>query len=97
MEIWFYTASKEPKEAEEELKDSEPTSKDPSLVKSRKAEKFLKQKKLRKEAKKQAKEEVHQTPQAEVLVCFYTTHCVLALLILKMKLRITKKNLVKTL
>lgn len=65
--LYYRTASKEPKEAEEELKDSEPTSKDPSLVKSRKAEKFLKQKKLRKEAKKQAKEDVHQTPQAEVL------------------------------
>lgn len=64
---------KEPKEAEDESKDGE-SIKDSALVKPTKAEKRLKFKKLRKEAKKQAKEEVQQTPQAQVLVRVFMTN-----------------------
>ncbi|GER33872.1 nucleolar complex-associated protein [Striga asiatica] len=67
MKADFLTVAKEPKENEEEAKEGESITKDPSVVKLTKAEKRAKQKKLRKEAKKQAKEEVQQTPQAEVL------------------------------
>lgn len=64
-----------------ESKEGESVSEDPALVKMTKAEKRLKQKKLRKEAKKQAKEEVEvevvQTPQDQVLVSFFSMACVL--------------------
>ncbi|KAG8379515.1 hypothetical protein BUALT_Bualt07G0096600 [Buddleja alternifolia] len=64
----YYRRAKERKETEEESKDGESISKDGALVKLTKPEKHAKLKKLRKEAKKQGKEEeVHQTPQAEVL------------------------------
>ncbi|CAA0815492.1 binding [Striga hermonthica] len=66
-QLYYRRVAKEPKENEEEAKEGESITKDPSVVKLTKAEKRAKQKKLRKEAKKQAKEEVQQTPQAEVL------------------------------
>ncbi|KAL6546976.1 hypothetical protein OROMI_022697 [Orobanche minor] len=66
-QLYYRRVAKQPKESEEESKEDESLSKDPGLVKLTKAEKRAKFKKLRKEAKKQANEEVQRTPQAAVL------------------------------
>ncbi|KAL6567629.1 hypothetical protein OROGR_001297 [Orobanche gracilis] len=66
-QLYYRRVAKQPKESEEESKEDESLSKDPGLVKLTKAEKRAKFKKLRKEAKKHANEEVQRTPQAEVV------------------------------
>ncbi|KAH6777143.1 binding protein [Perilla frutescens var. hirtella] len=63
----FRPAEKELKEAELEVKDGESISKDPTTPRLTKPQKNLKNKKWRKESKKQNKEEVLQTTQAQVL------------------------------
>lgn len=65
---------------------------DKSVVKLTKAEKHAKLKKLRKEAKRQAKvvpevEEMHQTPQVDVLV--YLLKLPVCLLIIELLARVT--------
>lgn len=77
--IWLFIIAKESKQAEVESKEGVSISEDPALVKLTKPEKRLQQKKLRKEAKKQAKEEVLQTPQDQVLVRFFSRDCILGL------------------